>query len=58
MPRKPLAAFGFAGVQGVQDESVVVICDDGAFLVWDWREMKWTDYPAVPGTPAGKKKSS
>lgn len=45
MARKPIAALDLDG-------SIAVICDDGAFLVWVWKEEAWTKYESVPGTPA------
>jgi hypothetical protein len=55
-PRRPFAVFEMEEVQGVEYPGIVVVCDDGAFLVWNWREMEWTEYPAVPGTPAAVEK--
>jgi hypothetical protein len=45
MERKP------AGIVAVQENTVVVVCDDGSVWSGELGETQWKELPPIPGTP-------
>lgn len=55
MARKPIAVVPITAAD--EDTATAptigfaLICDDGAFFQYYFRDSVWTRYPGVPGTP-------
>lgn len=52
--RKPIHAFPLTGSDEdghLTTDAVAVICDDGSFFTYSFREGEWHRSASIPGTP-------
>jgi hypothetical protein len=53
MSRKPFAVHVTPGSGEDEDYGLItVICDDGAFFTYNWRDGEWARHHSIPGTSA------